>query len=341
MLQKMTQHRWDKVKSSSQQLGSPDNAVITSANRTICRSWLNGLGIPSHLYDCATLVELQEAYRSCATNYIGLKNIIAKEGLEGDTLHYWTREAAGRAYVAMFFKSIMPDPAIVLLKEGQLPPLPLPEEQPQPKKEEKPMTTPNNKDNNKEQDAAFALTQALTALQALSGGDKEAATDEKRVIELIKEHSLSTKIEFTYNDVKKDLPELHHSQLPEVAKAVGCECNVMLVGPAGSGKTTLAAQIAKMFDLPFYFNGALSSEYKLTGFMDANGKLVRTPFREAYEHGGVYLFDEIDGSMPDALLAFNAALSNGHADFPDGTVAHIPLHHGKPVKSRVEALESE
>lgn len=25
------------------------------------------------------------------------------------------------------------------------------------------------------------------------------------------------------------------------------------------------------------------------------------------------------------------------ADFPDGTVARIPLHHGKPVKSRVEA----
>ncbi|MEO1191550.1 MAG: transcriptional regulator [Pseudomonadota bacterium] len=29
------------------------------------------------------------------------------------------------------------------------------------------------------------------------------------------------------------------------------------------------------------------------------------------------------------------------ADFPDGTVAQIPLHHGKPVKSKVEASSSE
>lgn len=29
------------------------------------------------------------------------------------------------------------------------------------------------------------------------------------------------------------------------------------------------------------------------------------------------------------------------ADFPDGTVARIPLHHGKPVKSRVETSPSD
>lgn len=29
------------------------------------------------------------------------------------------------------------------------------------------------------------------------------------------------------------------------------------------------------------------------------------------------------------------------ADFPDGTRARIPLHHGKPVKSRIEALTDQ
>jgi hypothetical protein len=48
--------------------------------------------------------------------------------------------------------------------------------------------------------------------------------------------------------------------------------------------------------------------------------LVSTAFREAYEQGGVYLFDEVDGSLPAATLAFNAALANGFADFPDGRV---------------------
>jgi hypothetical protein len=28
------------------------------------------------------------------------------------------------------------------------------------------------------------------------------------------------------------------------------------------------------------------------------------------------------------------------ADFPDGTVARIPLHHGRPVKSRIETVTS-
>jgi 7-cyano-7-deazaguanine synthase in queuosine biosynthesis len=36
------------------------------------------------------------------------------------------------------------------------------------------------------------------------------------------------------------------------------------------------------------------------------------------------LFDEIDGSLPGTILAFNAALSNGHADFPDGSVKRNP-----------------
>ena len=38
---------------------------------------------------------------------------------------------------------------------------------------------------------------------------------------------------------------------------------------------------------------------------------------------GLYLFDEIDRSLPEALLALNAALSNDCADFPDGV---IPRH---------------
>ena len=92
--------------------------------------------------------------------------------------------------------------------------------------------------------------------------------------------------------------------------------NFSLVGPAGTGKTTAAEKIAEQLNLPFYFNGAIDSEYKLRGFIDAQGRVVATPFRRAYEHGGVYLFDEVDSSLPSACLAFNAALANGQYDFP-------------------------
>lgn len=101
----------------------------------------------------------------------------------------------------------------------------------------------------------------------------------------------------------------------------------MLVGPAGSGKTTLAAQVAELMKLNFYMESRVTSEYKLIGFLDATGKVVRTQFREAYEKGGLFLFDEMDASDADALTAFNAALSNGMCAFPDKLVKRHENFH--------------
>lgn len=104
----------------------------------------------------------------------------------------------------------------------------------------------------------------------------------------------------------------------------GNRLNLWLTGPAGSGKTTAAKNVAKALGLQFAFNGAIDSEYKLLGFTDAQGRVVSRPFRKAYEEGGVYLFDEVDASMPGAVLAFNAALANGECDFPDKCVTRHP-----------------
>ena len=107
--------------------------------------------------------------------------------------------------------------------------------------------------------------------------------------------------------------------------------NIWLVGPAGGGKTTAAENVAKAIahdlgrdSFNFEFNGALDSEHKLLGFIDANGKVVSRPFRRAWTEGGIYLFDEVDASMPGACLALNAALANGYCDFPDGKVDRHP-----------------
>lgn len=100
----------------------------------------------------------------------------------------------------------------------------------------------------------------------------------------------------------------------------GQRFNVWMTGPAGSGKATAAMNVAKALSLPFHFCGAINDDYKLTGFIDAHGNLVRTPFREAFEHGGVFLLDEIDGCNPGVILALNAALANGTCDFADGNI---------------------
>ena len=112
-----------------------------------------------------------------------------------------------------------------------------------------------------------------------------------------------------FDDLLADI--LAFQQTGQTAKA-----NFFLVGPAGTGKTTAAEKIAEHLQLPFHFNGAIDSEYKLSGFIDAHGRIISTPFRKAYSQGGVYLFDEVDSSLPSACLAFNAALANGAYAFP-------------------------
>jgi MoxR-like ATPase len=101
----------------------------------------------------------------------------------------------------------------------------------------------------------------------------------------------------------------------------GYSLNIWLVGPAGTGKTTAAKRCAEALGLDFYFTGSIDTEYKLLGFVDAQGKVVNTAFKKAYTDGGVFLFDECDSSLPSALLAFNAALANGECAFPEGVLA--------------------
>ena len=98
---------------------------------------------------------------------------------------------------------------------------------------------------------------------------------------------------------------------------------IYLYGPAGTGKTTTAKKIAEALGLEFHYNGAIGNAYELSGFIDAGGRYQETPFFKAYSRGGVYLFDELDSSTPGAVLAFSAALANGHAAFP---VGNVPRH---------------
>ncbi len=193
----------------------------------------------------------------------------------------------------------------------------------EPWKERKPEMTPEAQ--NAKDKGAITPEAAMQILMTALSGNKQSV-DESSVVAIVKremasfEKPLPRVIEITDKHEKRKVEGLHHYLLPSLIKKASLKTNLMLVGPAGSGKTTLAHQIAVALGVDFYFNGAISSEYKLTGFIDAQGRIVSTAFRKAYENGGLYLFDEIDASMSDALLAFNAALANGHMDFPDGTI---------------------
>ena len=108
---------------------------------------------------------------------------------------------------------------------------------------------------------------------------------------------------------------IHHAFETVLAFVVNDE-PVYLVGPAGTGKNVICNQVAKSLGLDFYFSNAITQEYKLTGFTDAMGNFHETQFYKAFKNGGLFMLDEMDGSIPDVLIILNAAIANRYFDFP-------------------------
>jgi cobaltochelatase CobS len=101
----------------------------------------------------------------------------------------------------------------------------------------------------------------------------------------------------------------------------GYPLNIWLSGPAGSGKTRAGQDLAKLIGLPFYGMGAKLTAFDVLGYMDANGAYHGTPFRTAFEHGGVFQADELDSWDNEACMALQSALANDFCQFPDSVVA--------------------
>lgn len=106
-----------------------------------------------------------------------------------------------------------------------------------------------------------------------------------------------------------------HKLLPDIVMAVAAKTNPFIVGPAGSGKTTLCMQVAEILKMDFYMSNSVAGKHELLGFRDAHGKPVHTDFYKAYKNGGLFLFDEADNSNPNALVALNSAIANGICEF--------------------------
>lgn len=119
---------------------------------------------------------------------------------------------------------------------------------------------------------------------------------------------------------------VQHVNFTALLTVAACRENAWLVGPAGSSKTTSASNAAKALGLPFYEKsiGQQTSQAELLGYYDAQGRVVRTPLREAFENGGVFLLDEVDKASPGVLSVLNAVLANGSAGFPDGSIKKHP-----------------
>jgi len=121
---------------------------------------------------------------------------------------------------------------------------------------------------------------------------------------------------YEYKDEKRQVNGIAHNKLDTIIKFIAMDEPVMMVGNAGTGKNVIAKQVAEALGLEFYFSNAVTQEYKITGYGDANGNFVETQFYKAFKNGGLFLLDEIDASCPEALVVMNCAIANGYFDFP-------------------------
>lgn len=146
--------------------------------------------------------------------------------------------------------------------------------------------------------------------------------DESKVREIVTE-VLERRSPRTLLIKQKDAPvveinERVHPLFEKVTKLASAGLNVMLVGPAGCGKTHLAHQVAKALGRSFasISGSAGVSEAQLVGRLlptGENGKFsyIPSPFVRQYSEGGLFLFDEMDAFDPNCLLVVNQATANG------------------------------
>jgi hypothetical protein len=170
-------------------------------------------------------------------------------------------------------------------------------------------------------DAAAQLTAALAALMPAPG------LDEERVRALIREEVPAPP---TIRIQVPDRPEVEigrqHERFPLLLQVLACGLNVLLVGPAGTGKTTAARKAAEALGLTFscLSVGPQTSKSDLLGFVDAGGTYRESLFVQAYRDGGVFLLDEIDAGNAGVLTVLNAALAGDVMATPVGMVARSP-----------------
>lgn len=170
------------------------------------------------------------------------------------------------------------------------------------------------------------MAKALSVLQGLFAPKIDQAEIERLVKLEVQNVAFPTRtVVQSATGETKEIPGNTHERLADVLLDLSIGENVLMVGSAGTGKSTIAKQAAKGLDTPY---GEISLNPGLTatallGYMNATGEYVRTVFREIWEHGGVFHADEFDNGHPSTLATLNAALACSKGDaiaFPDGMI---------------------
>lgn len=196
-------------------------------------------------------------------------------------------------------------------------------------KEETKEEAPEVKESPEAKPEEATLKQASELLKVLQAG----ALDIDKVRAICKEEArkvyteapdIVKKITWDINGVKKDIKGVQHEQFKNVLSMLGNREYPYLYGPAGTGKNILASQCAEALGVDFHYQSQVFQPYELEGYCDANGNYHETEFYRAFKNGGLFMLDEMDASVPEALTVINNALANREYPFPNGERIKAP-----------------
>lgn len=170
--------------------------------------------------------------------------------------------------------------------------------------------------------------QLVMALRRMRAGTMDEAAVEKIVLKVLakfgSDETVAPRIKRAAKKAAKKTDEIRCKDFDDMAEDLADGFFIYLVGPAGTGKSHTAEQLAAELGLDFYTQTTVQFAHDVRGYGDAGGNYIGTPFYEAFSKGGLFFQDEYDRSFAEAAIVQNTALANGYYDFP--VVGRVKAH---------------
>lgn len=178
----------------------------------------------------------------------------------------------------------------------------------------------------KENELAKRAREAEEAEREVRRKQEEAEKLRKELAELRR------KQEEAYKKREEEMKNLEHYKTDDLLQTLRVTGIAYLVGPAGTGKSTLAMDAAvELYKVPkddFKFNEHFAqisfspdtTSAEMVGRCDINGVFHRSEVVRVFAEGGLILFDEIDNADASMLVKLNTAIANGTFATPEGLI---------------------